>query len=87
MKIDNVITLKDGSNYLLLDKTEYENDTYFYAVKTNEENILTEDYLFLKEIIDNNKVCVSKVTNEEIKAALFIIFMNNLGLEIDKNNV
>ena len=87
MKIDNVITLEDNTKHLLLDTTEYEKDIYFYAVKLNEKNEPTEDYSFLKQVAVNNKICVSKVTNEEVKAALFIIFMNNLGLEMDKNNV
>lgn len=87
MKLDHVITLEDNKKYLLLDKTELDNKNYFYAVEVAEiDSEPTENYIFLEEIIENNEVYVEPVEDEETKAALLVIFMNNLGLELDKSN-
>lgn len=87
MKVDHVITLEDNKKYLLLDKAELDNKNYFYAVEVPEINAEpTENYIFLEEIVENNEAYVEQVDDEEIKAALLVIFMNNLGLKLDEIN-
>ena len=45
-----------------------------------------EDSIYGEEIVENNEAYVEQVDDEEIKAALLVIFMNNLGLKLDEIN-
>lgn len=83
MMINDVIVLDDNKKYLLLDKTDYENYPYYYAVLLDDQEKPTEKYSFVKEITENNETFVEEVTDNAIRSSLLVIFMNNLGLDID----
>lgn len=74
MKVDSVITLENDMNCLLLEKANYENDNYFLSVILDENEEPSDEYIVLKEIIENNENYVSKVTDENVLAELAKLF-------------
>lgn len=74
MKVDSVITLENDMNCLLLEKVNYENDNYFLSVVLDENEEPSDEYIVLKEIIENNENYVSKVTDEEVLSQLTKLF-------------
>ena len=65
MGIDEIITLDDGKEYILLLETRYENEKYFLAsLAINKEP--SDTYTVFKEIIENGEISVEEITNEEL---------------------
>ena len=53
MKVDTVITLDNDVNCLLLEKANYNNDNYFLSVVLDDNEEPSDEYVVLKEIIEN----------------------------------
>lgn len=80
MKVNTVITLENNVNCLLLEKASLENENYFLAVVLNETEEPSDDYVVLKEKLDNDKEYVIKVEDANTLAKLvnlFTIRLNN----------
>ena len=70
MKVDEIIELENGTSYLLLLDSTIDNTNYFLAVKLNEQEESTNDYIVLKEITENNETYIQKVTDQIILSKL-----------------
>lgn len=70
MKVDEIIELENGTSYLLLLNNTIDNTNYFLAVKLNEQEESTNDYIVLKEITENNETYIQKVTDQIILSKL-----------------
>ena len=70
MKVDEIIELENGTSYLLLLNNTIDNTNYFLAVKLNEQEEPTNDYIVLKEITENNETYIQKVTDPIILSKL-----------------
>lgn len=78
MKINNLITLKDNTNYLLLEEIQYENKKYFFCVKVDEEKTKPiNDYVFLKEETIHNKESVKIIKDSKLIEILYNIILKN----------
>lgn len=83
MSINNVITLDNNENYLLLEKAELNNINYFLAVKLNSEEEPTEEYKILEEEIENNDTYVSELKDTNIINELLSSFTTSLQNSLD----
>ena len=63
MKVDTVITLANGKNYLLLLEDDYMEEDYFLSVLLDKNNEPTDEYIVLKEIEKDGKTFVKKETD------------------------
>jgi len=63
MKVDHVITLNDGEQYLLLLEDDIQEDNYFLSVKLDKNNEPTDKYVVLKEIKENGQIYVEEEKN------------------------
>jgi hypothetical protein len=79
MKVDTVITLENNINCLLLEKATLENENYFLAVVLNETEEPSDDYIVLKEKLDNDKQYVIKVEDANTLAKLVNLFTISLS--------
>ena len=61
MKVDTVITLKNGENYLLLLESEETEKDYFLAVLLDEKNEPTDKYEIFEQKIKDDKILTRKV--------------------------
>lgn len=83
MSINNVITLDNNENYLLLEKAELNNINYFLAVKLNSEEEPTEEYKILEEEIENDETYVSELKDTNIINELLSSFTTSLQNSLD----
>ena len=74
MQIDSVITLEDGINCLLLEKAEYQNNSYFMAVILTENDEPTKDYMVFREINKEDGKYIEKVNDTGLLTELLKIF-------------
>ena len=79
MKVDTVITLENNINCLLLEKATIENENYILAVVLNETEEPSDDYVVLKEKLDNDKQYVIKVEDANTLAKLVNLFTISLS--------
>lgn len=78
LEVDNIITLSNYKEYLLLDKTSIDGKDFFFAVgvdKNEEPNL--EDYKFLEASKEDGKEYVEEVTDSELHKALYTLFVIN----------
>lgn len=77
MGIDEVITLEDGSEYILLLSTEKDGSKYFLASKYVNDSP-TDSYDLFKELVVDNEFAVEPVSDETLKAKLIEEFENQV---------
>lgn len=82
MKVDTVITLENDVNCLLLEKANYENDNYFLSVVLDEFEEPSDEYVVLKEVIENNTNYVVRIVDENILAELVKLFTKSFGEKV-----
>ena len=75
MKEQDVITLDDGKEYLLLDELQYENKKYFFAVEIDEKGVTQEDKggIFLKATKENGEEYVETIDSPTLLEKLYTI--------------
>ena len=84
MGIDEIITLEDGSEYILLLSTEQEGAKYFLASKYVNE-APTDSYELFKELIIDNEFAVEQVEDDALEAKLIEEFENQIDLMDDES--
>ena len=87
MDINSMITLKDGQNYLLTQKTEYNGAKYFLAVGCNDKGILQKKYGVIREVIENGKTFAEFVqdSEKETKRAVLELFAIDFAKEVERD--
>lgn len=70
MKVDEIIDLENGTSYLLLLDSMIDGVKYFLAVGLDESDEPTNDYIVLKEIIEDNDTYIQKETDPVILSKL-----------------
>ena len=73
MEIDELITLDDNKQYVLLSKAEKDGKNYFLAAEIINDQP-SENYEIFEEINENNEISVEVVDNQELIDELVIIF-------------
>ena len=74
---DEIITLEDGTEYILLLSTQRDDSKYFLASKY-ENDAPTDSYEVFKEVMVGNDYAVEAVTDEELKNSLTEEFENQV---------
>ena len=82
MKVDTVITLDNDINCLLLEKANYNADNYFLSVVLDDNEEPSDEYVVLKEIIENNENYVMKVDDDTTLAELIKLFTKSFGEKV-----
>ncbi len=79
MKVDTVITLDNDLNVLLVDKTIYEDTSYFLGIVLDENEEPTEESAVLKEIIEEDGTYVEKCEDQTILTEVLKDFTKSLN--------
>ncbi|MBE6155631.1 MAG: hypothetical protein E7164_02605 [Firmicutes bacterium] len=69
MGVDEIITLEDGKEYVLLIETLHEGEKYFLAVEAI-NNVPSDNYELFKEINENGELSVEEVVDEKLRLQL-----------------
>ena len=82
MKVDNVITLSSGVNYLLLEQLDYQKEKYFFCVRVDEtKKKPIHDYVFVKENKNKDKVFVTFVEESGLLQTLYTMLTTKYSEE------
>lgn len=74
MEVNNLITLNNKDNFLLLEEVLHENCKYFFCVRVNEDKTKPiNDYVFLKD----NQKSVTIVKEENLIEKLYDIILKD----------
>ena len=73
MNVDEIITLDDNKEYILLSKTVHNNDKYFLAVEAVKDKP-TNNYVIFKEINENGEFFVEEIVDKTLIDTLVDIF-------------
>ena len=79
MEINNVITLEDGSNSLILEKVNFEDTDYFMAVVLNEEEEPSDKYICFSVVNENDENFAEIIEDKDLLAQLLPLFTNNVN--------
>ncbi|MGM9834461.1 MAG: hypothetical protein ACI31M_01620 [Bacilli bacterium] len=71
MNMDDIITLKSGLNYLLLDLVEYHDGKYFYSVKVNNEKTKALGIYDFIKVVNEEDNSVVVVKDNDLKNELY----------------
>lgn len=79
MNIEDIITLDDNKEYLILDIIELNKERFLYCVEIDEEEMPKQEYKYLKEIIENGEVYTEEVKDKDLLEALTaLVLADNL---------
>ena len=79
MNVNDVITLDNDANYLILDEFEYENKNYLFTIGLYDDgNLDYEDCIFLEKIEENNEIYVEKIADNKLIEKLLLIAIASL---------
>lgn len=83
MKVDNVISLEDGKNYLLLLESELNESKYFLSVEVDKEENPTNNYIVLKLLLKDGEEYII----EEKDPFVLDYLLTDFNIQNDTNNV
>ena len=67
LKVNTIISLDDGEQYVLLSTVEYEEAAYFLAMGVDEKkDVIPSRVAILEEILEDDEVYVEPVTDPEL---------------------
>ena len=88
MSVEDIITVDDNREFLILDIIDYEESKYIYCVEVDEEEKPKENFIFLKLDVDASGEFVSEVQDEAtINKILPIFTANYLNDKDDEEDV
>lgn len=74
MNVNEIIELENNTSFLLLLNSKIDNDNYFLAVRLENDEKPTQEYIVLKEVIKNNEIFTQKVKDPIILNKLLAEF-------------
>lgn len=78
MNIDDIITLKNNKEYIIIDKETFNNNEYLLVDEVDKNENLLDNYQILKVNNTNNKLTINIVKDETELTNLKIIFYKKL---------
>ena len=74
MNKEDIITLEDNVEYMVLDTAELNHEKYLYCVEIDQEEMPTDEYKYFKEINENDILYTEEVENQDVIEALTALF-------------
>lgn len=85
MGVDEIITLEDGKEYILLIESIQAGEKYFLAVEAV-NNVPTDNYELFKEVVENGELSVEEVVDEELRLKLIDDLENQYdAMDLEEN--
>ena len=77
MNKEDVITLSDNKEYLILDIIEVDNKKYLYCVEIGQNEIPTNEYIYAEVTMEDGETFVEEVTDPKRLEAIVSLFTIN----------
>ena len=78
MNKEDIITLDDNVEYMVLDPALFNHDKYLYCVAIDEEEMPKSEYKYFKEINEDGNLFTEEVEDENIIEAISAMFALNV---------
>ena len=78
MNKEDIITLEDNVEYMVLDTALFNHDKYLYCVEIDEEEMPKSEYKYFKEINEDGNLFTEEVEDENIIEAISAMFALNV---------
>ena len=73
-KIDKIITIDDGTRYMVIDQGNYDGKCYFLTSRLDTEGNLTEKFSIVEEVVGNGERLITDVKDTALLKALATYF-------------
>ena len=77
MNKEDIITLEDNVEYMILDIASINQDKYLYCVEIDKEEMPKQEYKYFKEVNESGNIYVEEVEEKNIIDAISAIFTAN----------
>ena len=75
--VDKIVELENNRKYLILDCENVNNINYYYGIRLDKDEKLTNNYLFFREVKNGNDTYLLPINDEKIKGMLLTTFTIN----------
>lgn len=75
--VDNIVELDNDRKYVLLENKEVNDTNYYFALRLDDKEEPTNNYLFFEEIKEDDETYLDPVEDESIKKLLITLFTAN----------
>lgn len=75
--VDKIVELENNKSYVLLDESILNDSKYYFALRLNEKEEPTNNYLFFEELKDDDNIFLSPILDDELKKLLLTSFTIN----------
>ena len=75
--VDKIVELENNKSYVLLDESILNDSKYYFALRLNENEEPTNNYLFFEELKDDDNIFLSPILDDELKKILLTSFTIN----------
>jgi len=75
--VDTIVELDNNKKYVLLDDKNLNSTNYYLALRLDEHEEPTNNYLFFREIKDEDEIYLAPVEDESLKGILTTAFTVN----------
>ena len=75
--VDKIVELENNKSYVLLDESILNDSKYYFALRLNENEEPTNNYLFFEELKDDDNIFLSPILDDELKKLLLTSFTVN----------
>ena len=83
--IDKIVELENNRNYLILDESLLDNKKFYFGLRLDENDELTNNYLFFEEYKEKNNAFLIPIYDKDMKNLLLTVFtVNYLGKVYDE---
>ena len=66
MNKEDVVTLDNNKDYVILDIVEFNGDKYLYVVGIDENEVPTDDYKYLRAVVEDNELYTEEITDPNL---------------------
>lgn len=77
--VDKIVELDDDRSYVLLDKVDLEGRVFYFALRLNDKEEPTNNYLFFEESKEDGETYLNKVVDKDEKFILLNAFAINFS--------
>ena len=77
--VDKIVELDDDRSYVLLDKVDLEGRVFYFALRLNDKEEPTNNYLFFEELKEDGETYLNKVVDKDEKFILLNAFAINFS--------
>lgn len=77
MNKEDIITLEDNVEYMVLDIVTINEDKYLYCVEIDEEEMPKMEYKYFKEVNENGNIYVDEVEDQKVIETISAMFTMN----------